>query len=191
MAAETVELDKDAFMRLVTEGHLQVEGPSAGYLYTGKQGRNGWELYKTWAGIVEWDLISPKIQVGANPGAGLDAAVITVPAGKRWLLIAAYFTIVTSVAVADRYPYLTVTQQSGSAYTISAQTPVTASLTQGFTFVAGAGAGGYVAAGGGLTVPIGMMTELIAGGTLQMKVANIQAADDSSATYWFYKEADV
>ena len=47
MAAETVELDKDAFMRLVTEEHLQVEGPSGGYLYTGKRGRNGWELYKT------------------------------------------------------------------------------------------------------------------------------------------------
>jgi len=47
MAEEAIELDKDGFMRLVTEEHLQVEGPSGGYLYTGRKGKRGWELYKT------------------------------------------------------------------------------------------------------------------------------------------------
>jgi len=44
---ETLTLDQDAFMRLVTENHLQVEGPTGGYLYTGKQGKDGWETFRT------------------------------------------------------------------------------------------------------------------------------------------------
>jgi hypothetical protein len=78
MAAEAIELDKDAFMRLVTQNHLQVEGPSAGYLYTGKQGKNGWELYKT--ANNPWYLYQAR-RVNTSGGAGALIVRIQVPAG--------------------------------------------------------------------------------------------------------------
>ena len=81
MAAETVELDKDAFMRLVTEGHLQVEGPSGGYLYTGKQGRNGWELYKT--ANNPWYLYSARrVATQTNVAGGAVVLDIALAAGQ-------------------------------------------------------------------------------------------------------------
>lgn len=87
MATEAIELDKDAFMRLVTEGHLQVEGPSAGYLYTGRQGKSGWELYKTannpW---YIWQM--HRILTQTNGAGGALQLNIAMPAGVVGKLVA-------------------------------------------------------------------------------------------------------
>jgi hypothetical protein len=74
-----MELDKDAFMLLVTQNHLQVEGPSAGYLYTGKQGRDGWELYKT--ANNPWYLYQARRVWTSGVGGGAINVRIQVPSG--------------------------------------------------------------------------------------------------------------
>ena len=79
MATETTELDKDAFMRLVTEEHLQVEGPSGGYLYTGKRGRNGWELFKT--ANNPWYVYQARRVCTAGVGGGAMRVRVNIPAG--------------------------------------------------------------------------------------------------------------
>jgi hypothetical protein len=89
MATEAIELGKDAFMRLVTQEHLQVEGPSAGYLYTGKRGAHGWELYKT--ADNPWYLYQAR-RVATNASANGNPIIldIAIPTGVVAKLQAGY-----------------------------------------------------------------------------------------------------
>ena len=90
MATETTELDKDAFMRLVTEEHLQVEGPSGGYLYTGRRGKNGWELFKT--ANNPWYLYQARrVATQANVGGGAVIVDIALGAGQvGWIELSTF-----------------------------------------------------------------------------------------------------
>ena len=196
MAAETVELDKDAFMRLVTEEHLQVEGPSEGYLYTGKRGRNGWELYKTWMGVVGWDLMPVISGATANPAAGANPNGFTVPAGKRYLFMGASFSLVTDANVANRTVSGTIAYDGGViAHTaVISTTAQTASLTRYYSVIAArtygetysAALGGYYFLGMGA---VGDGLELPPGAVLSLTVLSKQVGDDASATTYWYKEA--
>ena len=103
MAAETVELDKDAFMRLVTEEHLQVEGPSGGYLYTGKRGRNGWELYKTPNN--PWYLYQARRINTQGAANGALTTRISMPAGVVGIIQAMYVRGALSAATLEVYRY--------------------------------------------------------------------------------------
>ncbi len=81
MATEAIELDKDAFMRLVTQEHLDVKGPSGWWLYAGKQGTNGWELYKTRASPNGWLWQARRIATQANVAGGKVLIDIAIPTG--------------------------------------------------------------------------------------------------------------
>jgi len=88
MATEAIDLDKDAFMRLVTQEHLDVKGPSAGYLYAGKQGKTGWEVYRTPNN--PWYLYTAsKRNTQDNAGGGALTTRISIPAGVCARLVSA------------------------------------------------------------------------------------------------------
>ena len=188
MAAETVELDKDAFMRLVTEEHLQVEGPSEGYLYTGKRGRNGWELYKTWMGVVGWDLMPVISGATADPAAGASPAAVTVPAGKRWLLIGGACVYDVSADAATRLPAVVIKSDGTNTTGQYVAGAVVANEDSTISFGAGVASADLSSAGTvSITIPVGL--EIAAGGTFQLVIAAIHANDNAGPLYYYYKEA--
>jgi len=191
MATEAIDLDKDAFMRLVTQEHLDVKGPSAGYLYAGKQGKTGWEVYKCLCSVM-WDELPISYAATADPAAGANPAVMTVPAGKRWLWLAGSCSLTTDATVIDRYPLLVVKQLAAGNVEerYMSPTPITASLTVISTFAGGAAAAAIVANGQcNVPIPAGGI-EIKAGGTVQVTFLSIQAADNAGAVFYKYKEAE-
>jgi len=94
MATEAIDLDKDAFMRLVTQEHLDVKGPSAGYLYAGKQGKTGWEVYRTPNN--PWYLYQARrVFTNTNAAGGAMYVDIQVPSGTVAQLVLCYGTQTT------------------------------------------------------------------------------------------------
>lgn len=81
MATEALTLSADAFARLVTEHKLQVEGPFLGYIYTGKQGRNGWEMFKTYASK-KWIYQARRVAQQTNVAGGAIKIDISVATGQ-------------------------------------------------------------------------------------------------------------
>ena len=187
MATETTELDKDAFMRLVAEEHLQVEGPSGGYLYTGRKGKNGWELFK--ARAWSWGELPVSAGVTADPAAGAQIADITVPTGKRWLFLGAYCTIVCDANAANRVPHCDVLTDGTNVDRVHYGTgTTTASNTGKWMFTMGnsvtISSGYHMVIGlpvGGIEVPAGAIIRIVAD--------SIQVGDNLSVLRYAYKEA--
>jgi len=180
-------LDGEAFNQLVLEEGLKT-WEQEGYVYAGKRGKKGWELYRTWSG--DWGAISVSTVTTADPAAGALPAEQTVPEGKRWLLVGAYAQLVTSADVANRYPYLRIlidgTNASalignGTAQTASGTRPHT--WAPGLTFAVASANIGYAhpLPSGGIEIP--------AGGKVSIQTASLQAADDWTAAQFYYKEA--
>jgi hypothetical protein len=187
MAAEAVELDKDAFMRLVTQDKLQVEGPSGGYLYTGRQGKNGWELYKTPGGM--WDQI--KVSTGVTVDPAVNTAIsLTVPAGKRWLFLGgeAFFT---SDATAHTHTARITFARDGTNIDLTFGSTVTQaqSLVYGYDFSPG---GPQSTATSAAMVVVGIQhhgVECPAGTVISVAANGSAGNDDWSTMRYAYKEA--
>ena len=140
---------------------------------------------------IDWDRILPKTLSTANPAAGADPAVITVPAKTVYRVMGVFNTITTDGNAADRYPYLLELQDgTNTSGRYAAATPITASLTGVMTSFNGGGAGGAVGDAQVQSVPIPPRgIELPPAGKLQLKYLNIQAGDDATAAVITYKEA--
>lgn len=91
MATETLELEPDAFWAMVTKENLKVDGPSAGYMWAGKQGKNGWEMYKTRAQPIGWLYQSQRVLTQTNGGGGQLTMKISVPTGTVGRIVAMKF----------------------------------------------------------------------------------------------------
>ena len=105
-----------------------------GVLYAARAGHKDDVLYKTDtvapADSFNWDQIPVETGATADPAAGAQLANIVVPAGKRWLFIGGYGSIVTDGTGANRYLYMTV-KHDGTNTTVrfAHATAMTASLT--------------------------------------------------------------
>lgn len=87
MATQALTLDKDAFAALVTEHKLQTT-EADGYIYTGKQGKHGWELYKVQIGRSStW--VYTQVCTQDNGAGGNLQVNITPAAGTRLKLVIA------------------------------------------------------------------------------------------------------
>lgn len=190
MAINPRTVNGDTFAKVVLERGLQVLGPlHDGYMYAGEKSDQEYILYRT--SCVDWSRIKTITIAGTvNPAAGADPAAVTVPAGKRWLLLGMYFAMVTDANAANRYPYLTVRHDGTNATSyFGASTPQTASLTQNWGFAPGAGQGGAIGAGLVASVGFGEPIEIGPGGNFQIRFLNIQVGDDCTAVTYAYKEA--
>jgi len=175
------------FAKLVHENGLEVKGPFGGYLYAMKHTTEGEELYRTLSD--GWDDVPLSTANGANPAAGADPAAITVPAGKRWLLLGVRDQMVTDANVADRFPTLTVTNGATAFFATVDSNAQTAGLTHQHYFALGAGAAVLSGTTHIINIPIGGI-ELGPGYVFQVTYANIQAGDDATAITYVYKERD-
>lgn len=138
-----------------------------------------------------WDILGLKQSTTANPAAGADPAAVTVPSGKRYLVLSAINTVTTDANVANRYPYLHI-KNDGSASTAMymAATPITASIAGQIVSFGGGAAGGAIGAGQVIAIPIPSGgVEVPAAGTIRVQYLNIQATDDAAAMTLIYKEA--
>jgi len=88
MATQTLELEPDAFWRMVTEENLKVGGPSAGYQWTGRKGKDGWETFKVRAQPIGWLYQARRVWT-SGVGGGAVTIRISVPTGVVAKLIAA------------------------------------------------------------------------------------------------------
>jgi len=80
MATNARTLDVEAFMQEVTQKNLDVKGPSAGYLYAGYQGPNGWEVIR--CANNPWYLVQfRRVATQGNGAGGAIILDIQVPTG--------------------------------------------------------------------------------------------------------------
>jgi len=134
-----------------------------------------------------WDLLPMMVTATANPAAGADAATIVVPAGKRWVVLSFSQSMVTAVAVANRYPYVQHRTAGGAILgQYMAATPQTASLTVGWSF--GNNPAGGIVANNAFKCESMPEFECAAGDLLNFYWLNLQAADDGGIVYCVYKE---
>lgn len=139
-----------------------------------------------------WDAIPVKLATGANPAAGANHAVITVPAGVRWQFLGWSSQLVTDATVANRYIGLYI-RTSGALNRVVAVSgnAHTASLTIPWIFAIGMNVGtSSTLSAAGTTSGLGSVPiELNAGDTIQQTTGGLVAGDDWTAATYFYKEA--
>lgn len=135
-------------------------------------------------GMVDWDAVGMIRATTADPAAGAQLAVVTVPAGKRMKIYSAEATVVCDATVANRYFTLYVRMNgTDNTYITNAGLTITASQTKIQSFKSGS----LITTAGtqyGMHFP---EMELPAGATLFMFLSNIQAADDIGAMTYTYK----
>lgn len=160
---------------------------SGGYYYAAYKTSDGFDLYRT---LATWEALPMSVGSTADPAAGAQLANITVPAGKRWLVLGLSYQITTDANVADRQPTL-VFRADGTNTTSAVGTPViTASLTAvRVSFGLGGAYGGTAASNGIVFAGMGPGVELPASGNMQAYIYNIQATDNATIAYYVYKEA--
>lgn len=141
-------------------------------------------------GMVNWDQVSPTVASTANPAAGADPPDITVPAGKRWLLLGWAASLVTDGNAANRTIVTLVTADGTNELTrVRSTTNQTATQTRyyrwdsfktyGESFVTDTYLLGFGRARG---------LELGPGATVETTTVNIQVGDDWTAVTYVYKE---
>lgn len=135
-----------------------------------------------------WHAVRPLDAATADPAAGADPAAVTVPAGKRWLLLSAYVVLATDANVANRYVMLTVTDGTNVKGRYRMIPAHTASVTAGHSFVPGASANTTLTTYNQQGIAVEGI-EMAAGWTFQITAASIQAGDDFGAVEYAYKEA--
>lgn len=92
MPTDVREIEPDAFALMVTEENLKVYGPSAGYQYAGKRGKNGWEVYKARAQPIGWLYQGRRVNTQDNAGGGALQIRIQIPSGVTARLISMSIT---------------------------------------------------------------------------------------------------
>ncbi len=137
-----------------------------------------------------WDGVPVKLPVTqtADPGAGNQAAAITVPSTVRWLVQAVSCSIVCSGVAVSRIPHLQIKHNGatitadfyGSSFIAASETVQISACPQAQNIDASP-QGGYV-------ISIGWI-ELPPGATIQLLVAGLDAGDDLSAVTLTVKEA--
>jgi hypothetical protein len=137
------------------------------------------------AGKFNWDAIPVKTGVTADPAAGAQIASVTVPAGKRYLLISMQATCVADATVQTRTPNTSIYMDGTViAFTSANGLGVTASQTKVQSFMAN---GINVSTTQyGLYIPL---LELPAGAKFEISYYLLQAGDNLTAMTYFYKEA--
>lgn len=141
-----------------------------------------------------WEWLPVKTGVTADPAAGADPVAVTVPAGKRWLILIVSSQLVNDATGITRYPYLEVMSDGINVDARYMQSVgLTASQTGNFTVVSGAtnmsiavGATVYQIAG----IP-GVGIELMAGASFRIRAFNLQAGDNWGVERYLYKERDL
>ena len=134
-----------------------------------------------------WESFPTKVLVGNDPAAGADPAAWTVPAGKRWQIIAAMYELVTAVAAANRYVGIKHYYSGGNKELYYASRAQVASQDMTWTF--------GNAPPGGLVQATGFANETMPplycepGDTIKFTVLNLQGADDGSTPTILYREA--
>lgn len=177
----------EAFAKLVHENGLEVKGPFGGYLYAMKSTTEGQELYRT---FVDWTGVPLSFGATADPAAGANPATITVPAGKRWLLVQAYVLVVCSGDVANRTLLMRVTD-STNTYRLYRVIPfLTAGTTSAHTFGPGLSPNTTLGTYNQATLDVPGV-EIPAGHVVGVEIIGIQAADNAGPVYYAYKEVDV
>ena len=121
----------------------------------------------------------------ADPAAGADAAAVTVPAGRKWLLLTTYYIVVTDANVANRYWRLTVDDGTNDTFVYLAPTAITASITRNIST-------GHLVddySGALQYWKISLPTfELPATWNFQIELVSIQATDNIAAVRYTYKD---
>lgn len=119
--------------------------------------------------------------IGNNPGAGVEAN-FPIPAGQGFLLKGARIRLVTSAAVANRVPVLTIADDNGNTVMeFPASAAQAASLTIDYNFIADLGYAMAAAVGGKLTVGIAPLLYLPDGWTIKTVTQLIDVGDDYAA----------
>lgn len=115
----------------------------------------------------------------ANPGAGAEA-VVTVPAGKWWVVRSVHLKLVTAVAVANRLARLTVDDGTNIIFTVPNDVSHAASQTTEYSF--GQAATSEAAPGATVGARIYAIPPLVLGPGYRIRTitAAIQAADQFS-----------
>lgn len=142
---------------------------------------------------IEWGKVKPKVGLTANPVAGGSPALVTVPAGKAWLIVSMDTLGNTDGNAADRYPWLRVDDGVNIVNAYISPTPITASITGiHATFAAGAVAASYVADGGSVVTGYGTPgVEMIAAERFRLQLLNMQVGDDFGPLYYKFKEVQL
>jgi len=183
MATAVETLDKDAFNQLVLEEGLRTWAGEM-YIYTGKHGKKGWEIYRTRCGT--WDSVPVTAAATADPAAGANPAAVTVPAGKKWKLFTARCQLVADATVVNRNALVTVTDGTTTVAAFRAAFNQTASTTVEYTFCDAYPTTTLLATAVVSYSPL----ELPAGYTFQVTFLNLQAGDNATAASYTYKEVD-
>lgn len=123
---------------------------------------------------------------GATPSAGAEISE-TVPTGARWELLSIIYTFVTSAAVANRFPDITLDDGANVFFRCGPTIAIAASTTQLYNAFQGAGP---VTRDGNTVVerslPIGV--KLLGGYRIRTTTLAIQAADAYTAVQYLVRE---
>jgi len=139
---------------------------------------------------IDWSAIPVKVGVTADPAAGSPAADITVPMGKRWLLLGIRTRIACDATVANRYCNIFVMPDGTTTFIrVSPGVAVAASQTA-TVWCARMQSAQYNESSGGWTyVANGIESDVPAGGIVRVQWTNLQAGDNIEAVSYIYKEA--
>lgn len=168
---------------------IRGSGSPAIELATLAQGPVGFSQALSWPGSPHrTTLDSPaylRAITGTNPGAGAEVSE-TVPTGARWELLALQVGLVTSVAVANRFPMM----QFDDGANVYAQSSVAAAIAASTTAAITAGdigsPLGATALAFTISIPAGMI--LSAGHRIRTLTTNLQGADDYGAPIYLVRE---
>jgi len=136
--------------------------------------------------VVDVGIDNKNIEVPA-PAAGANPAVATVPAGKRWTSIdTVFFTLVTSVVVANRVVVLEIYDNNGNLCYQTAQGAQTAGTTVSYTYSNYA----YATTTGNARFTSIPLVSLPPGWYVKVSAVLIDVADQFSAVDLMVREAD-
>jgi hypothetical protein len=126
-----------------------------------------------------------RLVLGTVPAAGADF-VDTVPANRRWGVTAIAFTLVPSVAAANRTPVLTIDDGANIIWESSNNANVVASTTSKFR--AGAGVQLTTVQANIFQIPLPELLQLPAGSRIRSVTGSLQAADQFNAILYNVEE---
>lgn len=134
-----------------------------------------------------FDQIPPETAQTANPAAGADLAVITVPSDEQWLFMGGYLSIVTDANVANRYLTLDdLADGTNVALHLTPASAQTASQTRKYSIGPHCVPGTLVNDTYMMAIPVRGLY-LAPGAVIDINLTNIQAADDISAFTYVFK----
>lgn len=136
---------------------------------------------------LDWTPFPKQGSSTANPAAGANPAVVTVPAGKVHLLLKVFIALTTDATATSRAITLAITDGTNTKAWYRILPPQTASLTNYHTFGPGLVANTTLQTQNVAPIDVPGI-ELPAGWTWQVIISNIQGGDDCDAVQYEYKE---